>query len=195
MTLNVYLTLQMDDIETITLGDDEETPNHPYRPRKRCIPRRNGVDDSDDEIILESDWQRIIEAGPREREAIRPHHVEDEVVVLESETASPPPRRRRRSPSPPPPPSDWVMRQARLMCDLSDTARQRRRASTPVNFEDQDVILLDHSPPSPPSPDRRMRPEQFRSDLSRSLSNLTTEQGKRGYRTEIEGKVKFSGKK
>ena len=190
MTLNVYLTLQMDEIETITLGDDEETPHHPYRPRKRRIPQRDAVDDSDDEIILESDWQRIIEAGPREREAIRPHHAEDEVVVLESGTASPPPRR-RRSPSPPPPPSDRVMRQARLRCDLGDTARQRRRASTPVNFEDQDVILLDHSPlpPSPPSPDRRMKRSQFRSELrSRMLSKLSTEREDRDYRSE--GKVK-----
>ena len=175
----------MDEIETITLGDDEETPHQSYRPRKRRIPLRNAVD-SDEEIILESDWQRMIEGGPRESE-----DAEDEVVVLESETASPPPRRRRISPSPPPPPSDWVMRQARLMCDLSDTARQRRRASTPVNFEDQDVILLDHKPlpPSPPSPDRRMKRSKFRSELrSQMLSKLTTEREDRDYKSE--GKVK-----
>ena len=157
----------MTEVEIITIDDDEETFRPTSRPRKRRISQSSALD-SDDDIILESDWRRRRRIQPRlrsdvrtgryyrEREILRPrYHIggeEDDIVV------SPPPpplRRQTRSPVPPPPPSDREMR--RLRCDLSggrdgETTRQRRAIYPQGNFGDQDIILLDNSPPSSPRP-------------------------------------------
>ena len=191
----------MTEVEIITIGDeDEETPRPTSRPRKRRISH-NSADDSDDDIILESDWRRRIPPGRssdvrrgryyRERPRHNIRDGEDDVVV-------------------PPPPSDWAMRQVSLSWDFrggrdGDTTRQRRGTYPLGNSGDQALILLDHSPPSSPSPpsphsppspppsssDRRTSQAQVSSDLRRRRkSNLTTERRNRVHRGE-RGEVIF----
>ena len=182
-------------IPIITIGDYEETPRPTSRPKKRCISQSFAVD-SEDEIILESDWRK--RRQPVRRGRVRPRHNiggrEDDVVVLPPPPR--PPRRQRRSPVPPPPPSDWEMRQASLWLDFrggkhGNTNRQRRGPLGNFgDIGDNQVILLDHSPPpSPPPP-----PPPSSSDSSdlrrRRESKLTTERGSRVYRGE-RGEVTF----